>query len=284
MADNDDEEYKPTEDPDDDATDASSTDETKVAHVVADSDNNSNTLYSIFDDDKITKYYDKNNKQRWRCGWCNSTFGGWNATKAIHHLNKTQKQDIKPCKVKYDRKHTALYSDIYKKFLLKRSGAAKTASHVQREIETHNDNSASMLDEKRSTSSHLSNSTKRARLSFCDGDTTNLVSFISGSSNVASEISGSTNTVASNNSRGFIQRLIHDGPNPTSDSKLTMAIADMIHGCGLAFSLVSDPKFRKVIQLAKTVGSGYQLPSRNTVAGELLDLNYEMYQKKHMNC
>jgi hypothetical protein len=101
---------------------------------------------------------------------------------------------------------------------------------------------------------------------------------------MASEISRSNNTVATSNSRVYIQCLIHDGPTPISDSKLTMAIADMIHGCGLAFSLVFDPKFGNVIQLAKTAGSGYQLPRCNIVACEFLDLNYEMYQKKHMNC
>jgi hypothetical protein len=60
-----------------------------------------------------------------------------------------------------------------------------------------------------------------------------------------------------------------------------MAIADMIHSLGLPFSLASDRKFRHVIRLARGAGSTYVPPSRNLVAGELLDLNYQQYIRKH---
>ncbi len=83
-------------------------------------------------------------------------------------------------------------------------------------------------------------------------------------------------------SKNYLQLRIIDEPNPTVESRLTMAIADMIHSLGLSFSLASDRKFRHVIQLARAAGSTYVPPTRNAVAGELLDLNYEQYLKRNM--
>jgi hypothetical protein len=51
----------------------------------------------------------------------------------------------------------------------------------------------------------------------------------------------------STNKSTFFQLKLHDGPNPTADSRLTMAIADLIPSLGLSFSLTSEPKFRKVL-------------------------------------
>jgi Protein of unknown function (DUF 659) len=58
-----------------------------------------------------------------------------------------------------------------------------------------------------------------------------------------------------------------------------MAIADLIHSCGLPFSLASHHKFHRVLTLAKLVTKKYIPPGRNKVAGELLDLNYDLYIK-----
>ena len=76
--------------------------------------------------------------------------------------------------------------------------------------------------------------------------------------------------------------MIHTGPNPNAEAKLTMAIADMIHSCGLSFSLASEPKFRLVLQIAKSVSSGYTPPARKAISGKLLDLNYENYMTQNM--
>ena len=68
-----------------------------------------------------------------------------------------------------------------------------------------------------------------------------------------------------------------------AESKLTMAIADLIHSCGLPFSLASHHKFQLVLSQAKFASKEYVPPGRNKVAGELLDLNYEQYLKKNIN-
>ena len=68
--------------------------------------------------------------------------------------------------------------------------------------------------------------------------------------------------------------------HPTAKSQLTMAISDLIHSQGLQFSLASDMMFCKVLILAKNVSTNYQPPgSCNQVAGDLLDLNYQMYME-----
>ena len=56
---------------------------------------------------------------------------------------------------------------------------------------------------------------------------------------------------APDSNSNFIQLKLTDEPNPTAESKLTMAIADMIHSLGLSFSLASDRKFRQVLTLAR---------------------------------
>lgn len=75
------------------------------------------------------------------------------------------------------------------------------------------------------------------------------------------------------------QQKLTDAVDPQAESQLTMAIADLIHSCGLPFSLASHHKFHRVLTLAKLVTKKYIPPGRNKVAGELLDLNYELYIK-----
>ena len=93
---------------------------------------------------------------------------------------------------------------------------------------------------------------------------------------------GSDNVVNKPNDESprFFQQKLIDVVDPQSESELTMAIADLIHACGLPFSLASHHKFHRVLTLAKVVSKKYVPPGRNKIAGELLDLNYELYMKK----
>ena len=62
-----------------------------------------------------------------------------------------------------------------------------------------------------------------------------------------------------------------------TETKLTIAIADFIHSCGLAFRLADHPKFRKMIMIARTVTSKYKFPDRNQIGTKLLDIKYNTY-------
>jgi hypothetical protein len=67
----------------------------------------------------------------------------------------------------------------------------------------------------------------------------------------------STITQSTAPSKEYIQLKITRESAPNAKNKLSMAIADFVHGCGLPFSVSSHPKFRKVISLARAVGQNY---------------------------
>lgn len=128
------------------------------------------TSGGIFDDDMIEKYLCADGKQRWRCKWCDTTFAGWNATKAVCHVVKESKtMNIKPCRAKISNSYMVTYKQIYMKLIKKRDRTAVTNSHLERSIASHNDISAATLDSKRrSLSSTIS--TKRNKLSSYSND------------------------------------------------------------------------------------------------------------------
>lgn len=80
----------------------------------------------------------------------------------------------------------------------------------------------------------------------------------------------------------FHQQTLDNTMESYAESQLTMAIADLIHSCGLPFSLASHHKFQRVLTLAKNVPKSFQPPCRNKVSGELLDLNYQLYKQRMM--
>ena len=66
-----------------------------------------------------------------------------------------------------------------------------------------------------------------------------------------------------------------EGLDKVNEATLSLAIADLIHSEGLAFSLSESARFNRVLRLARCVGSSYKPPNRKAVSGELLDLNHE---------
>jgi hypothetical protein len=49
---------------------------------------NNDLQKSIFKDKYLSKFQDDKDVRKWRCGWCEKEFSGWNATKALQHLSK----------------------------------------------------------------------------------------------------------------------------------------------------------------------------------------------------
>jgi Protein of unknown function (DUF 659) len=219
---------------------------------------------SIFEDDMIEKFSDKDGKPRWKCKWCGGIFAGWNATKAICHLNKIPKQDIKLCKAKIDIKYVDLYNKLFEQLKEKRSRTKSKYHALGNSIHSHNTTVAASLEKHRSD--------KRLKR---DGSFGGIP--FSMSSDVVSNTSNSNAT----NTDKYIQTVLYNQPNPNADSKLTMAIADFVHSCGLPFRIISDRKFHTVLNLARTTSTSFVPPSRQSVATDLLDLNYDAYMKTH---
>ena len=194
--------------------------------------------------------------------------------KALQHVKKAAKVDIEPCTAVIDKYHKVLYDQLFStKNTKKKNNNEEFNDLIDWMITSHNAVTAMILGSskkssstKRSGSFNSSTISSKKQKSFLETG-----SIISQQSSIVSSSGDKDKTV---------QRLLYDGPNPSGESRCTMAVADMIHGCGLPFTLASHPKFRKVLQLAKVVGSNYKPPNRQAIAGPLLDLNYDAYMKK----
>ena len=239
------------------------------------SPSSSKKLESITFDDKVQLYSDAEGKQRWRCRWCNKTFH-WNPTKALFHLAKIARSDIAVCKAKMDDVHAERYRALYNAKTKKRDSNVAVLRSLSDSMEEHNTNTASVLDGKRRRTSTTSPGTG-SRTSKSGGSST--VSTHATMNTIITE--GTSTNEGQHGMKKFLQLKVHDGSNASVESKLTMAIADMIHSCGLPFSLSSNIKFRKVLHLARNVPTTYRPPGRNQVAVKLLDINYESYMDKN---
>ena len=238
-------------------------------------------MTSIWDDVKINKIFSEDGKKTWMCGYCNSSFSGHNATKAVAHVCRTKGQDIAPC-----RQYNFIPGNFRQSHqdLLDRKSVAKRKRQVMHEtvnrsMDVHQSNLAAVVHE-------------RSQKKRTPGDNT---------STTASTLSASVMSTASSKSQyrrsnvntslalpfvpsskfvkppAMLQLAIHNGTNPDGEAALTSAVADMIHSMGLPFSLSTDPKFRRVIKLARNVGSNYLTPTRQRIGSDLLKLNYDLY-------
>ena len=190
------------------------------------------SLNNIWEDDMIEKISNKENgKSSWRCKWCNKVFSGWNATKALH-VTKATKVDIKPCTAVIDKYHKVLYDQLAMKNTKKKNNNEECRDLIDRMITSHNDVTATTLDSsKRSSSTKRSGSFNSSTIS-----SKKQKSFLE----TGSIISQQSSIVSSSGDKDkTVQRLLYDGPNPSGESRCTMAVADMIHGCGLPFTLAS---------------------------------------------
>ena len=122
----------------------------------------------IFEDDMIEKYSDNDGKPRWRCKWCNTSFAGWNATKAIRHVNKVRGMDIKVCKVRIDVEHTRRYQYLMKQSERKRTRSRENHGAMDRSINTHNNITASTLESRRSNNSTISS--KKSKITIAESE------------------------------------------------------------------------------------------------------------------
>jgi len=207
----------------------------------------------------------------WKCNWCNETYAHWNATKALCHVTGFNNgKHISACQkiMSIPQQNRESYND-----LLRRNGARKRSNEVanstqEHMLEVHNNSSAMAFAEarkKKISGSISSISTERPK--------SISVGALSTASTGSKSVTG----------KGGMQLLLSSvgaGPVANAENQLTMAISDMIHSLGLPFSLGSEPKFRLVLSLARNVGIQYKLPSRNQIANELLDINYQQYTNK----
>jgi hypothetical protein len=215
-------------------------------------------LSKIWDDSHLLCYVDDKNKKRWKCLWCNENYAGWHATKALIHLAKEPKMDIAPCKAYLPDDDALIYRTMFDRYLQKRGASVSSKLEIALSLDSTNEANANALLEQQLA--------KKKRKASSPG--------------IPQDVSTITQTTTPT-AKEYIQLTLTGESGPNAENKLSMAIADFIHGCGLPFSVADHPKFRKVITLAKAVGTSYQIPTRRRIATDLLEINYKTYQENN---
>ena len=230
-------------------------------------------LNVIWDDDKIERYTDNNGKRHWRCLWCGRSFQHWNATKALIHVNKQGGGDVRSCKsTTIDLAHKTEYKRLFDKLSERKKSQTQKHEGKKRASEEYMDTAAEIYaSTKRKKTPPSATSSSFSLAANCP------LSQIQTKLNFGTEEANDNNIMDTHRS---YQPKVTDSIEMQSEGRLTMAIADLIHSCGLPFSLASHHKFQRVLTYAKQAPKNYVPPNRNLVAGKLLDLNYDIYKKQ----
>ena len=194
------------------------------------------------------------------------------------HVHRVSGNNIHRCKSKsIDDAHKKIYAQLYEK-TLNRKRAQLEATEAKKRTSDEYINTAAEA---------YASTTKRKKSSPHSTDGTP-VNDVTPNTQTQTQTQQSLlqfmtteNTLhkADDDSPRLHQQKLIDTVDPQVEAQLTMAIADLIHSCGLPFSLASHHKFRRVLTLAKLAPKKYTPPGRNKIAGELLDLNYSIYIK-----
>lgn len=231
-------------------------------------------LSIIWDDDKIERYTDNNGKKHWKCLWCGRSFQHWNATKALRHVNKQSGGDVRSCKsTTMDTAHKTEYKRLFDKLNERKTAQAQFITGKKRSSEEYMDTAVEMY-----TSTKRKKTPPSAAPSSISGGNSRQSNQIQTQLNFRTE--ETKNDTPNLDTHQPYQPKVTDSLEQQSEARLTMAIADLIHSCGLPFSLASHHKFQRVLQYAKQAPKNYTPPNRNLVAGKLLDLNYDIYKNQ----
>jgi hypothetical protein len=219
---------------------------------------------------------DTDGNKHWKCLWCNRCFQSWNATKALFHVNKEKGAEVRKCTSHaIDEVHKLEYARLLQKYKHQRNAQK---NHVVSKKRSSDEYLASASD------AYTASRKKKTPPGTIKNASTPTESLITRQTQTQLNFThGTPSSGQSNPSPTLHQQKLGDVVDPQSEATLTMAIADLIHACGLPFSLASHHKFLRVLALAKTVSKKYIPPGRNKVAGELLDLNYQVYKQKNLD-
>ena len=69
----------------------------------------------------------------------------------------------------------------------------------------------------------------------------------------------------------------------SNETHITVAIADLIIYEGLSFNLSQKPRFKKVLELARTVSKCYQPPNRNLISKDLLYVIHDQNMERNLS-
>ena len=69
----------------------------------------------------------------------------------------------------------------------------------------------------------------------------------------------------------------------SNETCLTVAIADLVISEGLSLNISQKPRFKKVLELERTVSKFYQPPNRKLVSKDLLDVIHDQNMERNLS-
>ena len=69
----------------------------------------------------------------------------------------------------------------------------------------------------------------------------------------------------------------------SNETRLTVAIYDIVISEGLSFNLYKKPRFKKVLDLSRTVSKCYQPPNRKIISKYLLDVIHDHNMERNLS-
>ena len=69
----------------------------------------------------------------------------------------------------------------------------------------------------------------------------------------------------------------------SNETRLTVAIANLIISEGLSFNLSQKPRFKKILELAITVSKCYQNPNRKLISKDILDVIHDQNMERNLS-
>lgn len=256
------------------------------------------TLKSIWDCPQINKALvpgpDGSFVPGWTCGWCSSgrgTFKGDNATKALAHVAKIQGKNIRFCDGSIPQYKMIQYRNLW---------MSKSAAKSDRAIRA-NSMTDSISDMQARTLQAMGGSGTITMDRCCLEENDDVIlmspprkkpfvplippialdsftgSTISSSTGSGSYVSKPARAGASRRQMKLCGNVVDlDAPE-----KMNIAIADFIHSNCLPFSLADDPKFLKLIEVAKSLGK-YKPPSWQLIGSKYLDALHKINWDEQM--
>jgi hypothetical protein len=107
-------------------------------------------INTVWEDDHFRRIMDENGNVRWKCLWCDTTFSGWNATKALYHVVRVRGFDIAPCSSKILDVAATKYKALYDGKAKKRESMRSSKATIKRVIENSNVTAAAELEKRQS--------------------------------------------------------------------------------------------------------------------------------------
>ena len=69
----------------------------------------------------------------------------------------------------------------------------------------------------------------------------------------------------------------------SNETHLTVAITDLIISEGIHFNLAQKPRFKRVLDLARTVSNSYQPPNRKLISNDILDVIHDQNTERNLS-